>query len=144
MGEGVRPPDTLHAMVFLQIFMAFVQFMLAPWYLLVTFDPASISEYMPNEQAPSALLIVRFIAAALVWVPIIYLSWKRKGPGALASLVYSVALLVIVPLAIMSGSGRPDFSDLIIFPLDISLVTLSAFEVWKMSGRGRRAIASGN
>lgn len=138
MGEEVQPPDTFHATIFLQIFVAFIQFMPAPWYLLVMFDPAAISEYMPNEQAPSTLLIIRFIAAALVWVPIIYLSRERRRPGALASFVYSAALLVIVPLAIMSGSGRPDFSDLIIFPLDISLVMLSAFQVWKMSGRRAR------
>ncbi|MDG6974434.1 MAG: hypothetical protein JRM95_06345 [Nitrososphaerota archaeon] len=102
-----------------------MQFLLAPWYAFVMFSPGSISEYMPNEQTPSGFLVLRFVAAAVVWLPIIYFTWKRNRAGAAASAIYSAALLIIIPLAILSGSGRPDFGDFVIFPTDIFLVVFS-------------------
>ncbi|MDG6907794.1 MAG: hypothetical protein JRN20_18635 [Nitrososphaerota archaeon] len=118
-----------HAVVFFQFFVALTQFLLAPWYAFVMFSPGSISEYMPNEQAPSSLLILRFVIAAAVWIPIMYFTWKQKKAGLVATLIYSVALLIFLPFIISSGSGHPDFSDFLLFPIDVLLVISSVMSI---------------
>ncbi|MDG6988639.1 MAG: hypothetical protein JRN21_04860 [Nitrososphaerota archaeon] len=128
---------TWHATVLFQSFVAFVQFVLAPWYAFVMLSPGSISEYIPSEQPPSGFLVLRFVVAAAVWLPIIYFTWKRKRAGAAASAVYSAALLIIIPAAILSGSGRPDFSDFVLFPIDALLVVFSVATLRALAGERR-------
>lgn len=82
--------------------------------------------------------MLRFVVAAVVWLPIIYFTWKRNRTGAAASAIYSAALLIIIPLAILSGSGRPDFSDFVLFPTDIFLVVFSVATL-RVFSKGRRS-----
>jgi hypothetical protein len=135
----------LHATFFFQFFVALIQFLLAPWYLVVMFSPGSISEYLPHEQTPSLLLVLRFVIAAAVWVPIMYFTWKRSRSGLIASAFYSVALLILVPTIILTAGGRPDFSDFAILPVDVLLAIFSV-KSWtsssKSGNRRRRESAS--
>lgn len=120
----------LHATLSLQFFASLIQFMLVPWYAVVLYSPASISEYMPSEQTPSPFLIARFIVASAVWLPIMYFTWKQRKAGLVASLAYSVALLIGVPLIILTGSsGHPDFSDFVLFPTLVLLVISSVMGI---------------
>ncbi|MDG7042576.1 MAG: hypothetical protein JRM98_00420 [Nitrososphaerota archaeon] len=124
----------LHATLSLQFFVSLIQFMLAVWYAVVLFSPASISEYMPSEQTPSPFLIARFIVVGAVWLPIIYFTWKQRKAGLMASLAYSVALLIVVPLVVLTGSsGHPDFSDFVFFPTLVLLVISSVMGIRSLS-----------
>lgn len=122
-----------HATIFFQFFVALIQVLLAVWYTIVMISPASVSEYLPHEQAPTILMISRFVVAAAIWLPIMYFTWKRNRMGLLASIIYSTALLIIVPVLISSGNGHPDFSDLILFPVDILLVIFGLLTMMRLS-----------
>ncbi|MCL5408174.1 MAG: hypothetical protein M1518_02280 [Candidatus Thermoplasmatota archaeon] len=89
---------------------------------------------------PSLLLVLRFVIAAAVWVPIMYFTWKRSRAGLIASTFYSVTLIILVPTIILMGGGRPDFSDFAILPVDVFLAIFSV-KSWtssSKSGNGRR------
>ena len=122
------------AAIFFQFFVALIQILLAVWYAIVMFSPTSISEYLPHEQTPTVFMIARFVIAAAIWLPIMYFTWKRNRMALLASIIYSAALLIIVPVLILSASGHPDFSDLVLFPVDTLLVIFSVL-AWRTFSR---------
>ncbi len=116
-----------HAAVFSQIFMVLFYLMLGGWYYVVSASPRSISEYLPPETPADSTTIVSSLVFALVWLALLYFTWKGKRVGLLAGTVWGVINLVLVIVGFISGAlTAPNFSDFLFFPVVIAGTIVSA------------------
>lgn len=115
-----------HVALFFQIFDFMIIFALAVWYSLVATAPSLISEYLPAAEPADVTTILGSLVSAVLWVPVIYFVWKQKKVALIASIVYSLSLLVLVLLIFLSKSSAPDFSDLLIIPVNVLIISFSA------------------
>ena len=115
-----------HAALFFQIFDFMIALALAVWYGLVATAPNLISEYLPAAEPADLTTILGSLVVAVLWVPVIYFMWKQKKVGLVASIAYSLSLLILVLLALLSKSASaPDFSDLLFFPVNVLIILFS-------------------
>jgi len=94
--------------------------MLAIWYFVVSASPKSISEYMPGESPANFSTISLYVVFAIIWVAVLYLTWRTNRIGLLMGAVWGLFGVVGAILGFSVGLfAAPDFSDFLFFPISV-------------------------
>ncbi len=113
-----------------------IYFALSVWYIFVATAPNLISEYLPPEAPADVTTILGSFIIALLWVPIIYFTWKQKKVALITSIVYSLFLFVTVLIGFLFKSlSAPAFSDFLFFPDSVLIIAFSAMAYRSLSKR---------
>jgi hypothetical protein len=105
---------------FFQSFMVLFYSMLAIWYYVVSAFPKSVSEYMPGESPANLSTISLYALFCLVWLAILYLTWRGKRIGLLAGAAWGLFGVVGAILGFATTLfTAPNFSDFLFFPISV-------------------------
>jgi hypothetical protein len=114
-----------------QVFMVLFYVMLAIWYYIVGAFPKSISEYMPGESPANLSTISLYIVFCLVWLAVLYMTWRGERIALLAGAVWGLFGVVGAILGFTTGLFRaPDFSDFLFFPISVIGIIMCA-KAWR-------------
>lgn len=125
------PPSRVtwwHAALFFQIFSLMIFLALGVWYIVVASAPGYISEYLPAESPANATTILGDFIVAIIWLAIVYFTWRQKKPAFLASIAYTLFFLVFVSIDFLYAKSlvsAPDFSDFIWYPASVLVIIFS-------------------
>ena len=128
---GVSPKDARlrvtwwHASLFSQIFSLMIFLALGVWYIVVASAPGYISEYLPAESSADATTILGDFVIVMIWIVLVFFTWKQRKPAFLASVAASLFLLVLVSISFLyakSMLSAPDFSDFIWYPDSVMII----------------------
>jgi hypothetical protein len=121
-----------HGAVFFQIFGLLVLIVSAAWYFLIVYAPGSLSQYLPAEFAVNLTTDLVWPPIVAAWGVILYFTFKGKKAALIASLIYSLLLVVGVLATYASPTlnggiiARPSLDDLVTIPIAVILIVLDA------------------
>lgn len=101
---------------------------LGVWYIIVASAPGYISEYLPPESPANATNILGDFIVAIIWLAIMYFTWKQKRPAFLASIAYTLFPSVSVSVDFLytkSFVSAPAYSDFIWYPDSVLVIIFS-------------------
>ncbi len=122
-----RKIDTWQAAFLFQGFMVLFYVTLAIWYYVVSAFPKLISEYMPGESPSNLSTISLYSVFALVWLAVLFITWRGTQLGLLAAIVWGLFGILGAVLYFAIGLFRaPDYSDFIFFPVSVIGIVMCA------------------